>query len=257
MLCLGRERAVVCLGEFHAGVDTLPGEDEANLLENGVTHLGRKGRVLNLAHNFRDNEAVFGDGRCFRIGGAGQEFIGQLLDGRAEGGVHDHIDGQGGELAVDERPHHIPGKPAVAAAEGRHGQRGDAHLLVVVGKVVQAVLDVRKARSLPPMALGGEIEDGDAEHVAVGIGLARHDRALPAPLGVVAEHVGEMAFELERQALAHHPHAVDGVGDGLHPAFQDVACARGNHAKKREGLRKTGRGKPTACSCLWASALHT
>ncbi len=109
-------------------------------------------------------------------------------------------------------------------------------------EVVKTPLDVGEPGGRSPVALGGEVDDearpGDhasRPHV--------HETELEAVVlcgaRVTPEHLRVGALELQRDALAHDAHGVDGVDEGVHVGLEEIAVRQRDHAALPHGVRRT------------------
>src|SRR5664280_928232 len=135
----------------------------------------------------------------------------------------------------DQWAHFTPIQPAVATTQWRQRQRTDAFLADHAHQVAQASLDPFDAGRIPPMLLGGKVDDParpiqltrrrDKHPADANLpGLARR-RVTPVVLRVtLLEHQGD--------ATAHHADSVDRVHNGLDLGVEQVALSVPNHRRR-------------------------
>jgi hypothetical protein len=128
-----------------------------------------------------------------------------------------------------------PIESTMTAPQGRHGQRLDAELADHPDQVVEADLDVLQLGAGPPVSLGREVDD-----VARSRHQPRRPHMHPAELdvaalggpGVLLEHVGVGALELQRNSLAHYSEGVDSVDERVDVGVEEVPVRLGDHAAR-------------------------
>ena len=182
--------------------------------------------------------------RRAKHGRAGYRRTGLVDDDRDALRAREAVEQQGADLR--------PGQSAEAASERRDGDRADGMAAKDAGEVVEAGGDVLDAAAIAPVALGREVDDetgrpgaGVEDETAPG-----PDRAARAGLPVGREIGREAALELERQPLAHHADAVDGIDERLAAGGEEVALGEVDHdaapggGRSGKSRRRAAHGRP-------------
>jgi hypothetical protein len=126
------------------------------------------------------------------------------------------------KVALHHRLDRGPVELAVAAAEVRKGDRGDAQVVIGRGEARETCLDVLELRGELPRRLGREVQ-----HPAIGAP-PQHEGSHPqapdiAQPPVLLEHPGIALLERLGDPLAHDPDRIDGVDQGLRRRGEEVA----------------------------------
>ena len=120
-------------------------------------------------------------------------------------------------------------------AQRWHRNGADVQTLNGVHQVLQPRLNVCLAAACAPVPLGGEVDDpARATHQATHVKhmhLTQLHLTRLASVLIGTKHLGVGLFELQRDALAHDAHRVDGVHQCLHGRIQQVAFGGFDHVQ--------------------------
>jgi len=158
-----------------------------------------------------------------------------LTGRRAARGVEQHTHlGEALERLFDHGPDFGPRQAPGAAPQRRNGDGVDVVLADDAHEILEAGRDVGVARPAEPLPLGREVDDESRASQRAGwpdLHPPGTAVATLAGLFIRADHLRARLLELQCDALAHDPGAVDGVHERLGVGLQQIALRHLDHGR--------------------------